>query len=311
MIDRVGTLSHSQYLLSEFERIQSRNVRTEGQIASGKVGAQYQDVNDKAGVLAAAKMSAARADALMEAAKQVEQRLSLQDSQLVQLGGLADDLREAFNNAAATGHGEGLMESIKSIYETAVSLLNTKVDGVHIYGGTRSDVAPVNALTLDDLLAAPAVADVFENSPLPQSRTIGENLTIETGQLASDLATDLFQTIRDAATFDAGVNGPFASHLTQAQTQFIGAQLAAAPAIAQGINLAAATNGIRYNQVEGAVERQEDMKIYLAKFIGDIEDVDIAAAITRLNQDQAAAQAAARMIAQLNNMTLLNVLPLR
>jgi flagellar hook-associated protein 3 FlgL len=50
------------------------------------------------------------------------------------------------------------------------------------------------------------------------------------------------------------------------------------------------------------------MAAYFAKFIGDIEDVNLAEAITRLNQDQVAVEAAGRMIAQLDQLSLLNFL---
>ena len=58
MIDRVGTLGLSQTLLSSYSNIQARMANTEAQISSGKVGTQYADVNDKAGILAAAKSKA-------------------------------------------------------------------------------------------------------------------------------------------------------------------------------------------------------------------------------------------------------------
>jgi flagellin-like hook-associated protein FlgL len=50
------------------------------------------------------------------------------------------------------------------------------------------------------------------------------------------------------------------------------------------------------------------MSAYFTKFIGDIEDVDLSEAIARLNQDQVAAEAAGRMIAQVNQLNLLNFL---
>jgi flagellar hook-associated protein 3 FlgL len=308
MLERVGTLNHSNGLLGHYQRIQSRIADTQAQISSGKIGDVFADTGQKAGVLASAKMRAARAEALAAAAGEVEARLSLQDSQLQQLGSLADDLREALGNALATGHGDGLMETARGVYQAAASILNTKIDGVYIYGGTRSDVAPVNATTLDALLAAPAVADVFENSPLAQVQTVEDGVTLETGQLASDLATDLFQMLRDLAAFDAGGSGPFASQLTAAQTSFLTGQAAQIPDVARAVNAQAAENGVRYGQIKDALERHEETQIQLKKFIGDIEDTDMAEAITRLNQEQAQQQAAARMIAQLQDVTLLNFL---
>ena len=187
-------------------------------------------------------------------------------------------------------------------------MLNSKVDGKYIYGGSSTDQPPVNAPALSDLLAAPTVASVFDNSALKLTQRIDENETIETGMTASDIGTNLFQMFKDIAAFDAGAGGPLGTDLTPAQSAFMSTEHAAVPAIQGGINDLAAINGARHAQATNALDRHESLSIYFTKFIGDIEDVDVASAITRLNQDQAAAEAAGRMISQLNQMSLLNFL---
>lgn len=308
MLDRVGTLNHSTVLLNEYQRIQSRIVETQTQISSGKVGDTYVDVDNRAGVLSAAKAKSARTETLLDSAKEVQSKLGTQDVQLQHLAELSDQLREAIQNAIATGRGETLMESARGIYKTAATILNSQLDGVYIYAGTRTDTAPVSAKTLDELLAAPAVSDVFTNTAIQQTQSVEEGVTMETGLLASDLGTDLFQMLRDLAGMNAGVDGPFASTLNQAQKTFLEGQMAQIPSVSRELNTYAAVNGTRYKQVEDIVARHEDTAIELKKFIGDIEDVDLAAAITRLNQDQAAQQAAARIIANLQDNSLLNYL---
>jgi flagellar hook-associated protein 3 FlgL len=308
MLDRVGTLNHSTVLFNEYQRIQTRIVDTQTQISSGKVGDTYADVDNRAGVLAAAKARSARTDTLMASAKEVQSKLGTQDVQLQHLGDLSDQLREAIGNAVATGRGESLMETARGIYKTAASILNSQVDGVYIYGGTRTNVAPVNAATLDDLAAAASVADVFENTDVQQTQTVEEGVTMETGLLAEDLGTGLFQMLRDIAAMDSGVDGPFGSTLNAAQTALLQSQMTQIPSVSRDLATFAAVNGARYNQVEDIVARHDDTSVELKKFIGDIEDVDLAAAITRLNQDQAAQQAAARIIANLQDNSLLNYL---
>jgi flagellar hook-associated protein 3 FlgL len=308
MLDRVGTLNHSRVLLNEYQRIQSRIVETQTQISSGKVGDTYADVDNRAGVLSAAKAKSARTDTLMASAKEVETKLGMQDVQLQHLTDLSDQLREAISNAVATGRGEALMESARGIYKTAASILNSQVDGVYIYGGTRTNVAPVNAETLDELAAAPALSGVFENTQIQQTQTVEEGVTMETGLLASDLGTGLFQMLRDIAAMDSGVNGPFGSTLNAAQTTFLEGQMAQVQTVSRELSTYAAVNGTRYNQVEDVIARHEDTSTEIKKFIGDIEDTDLAAAITKLNQDQAAQQAAARIIANLQENSLLNYL---
>jgi flagellar hook-associated protein 3 FlgL len=310
MLDRVGSWSLSQTLLGEYSRIQARSVVTQGQIASGKVGDQFADTKDKAGVLAAAKMKAAGIDGYAAATKEVLNRLNLQDLHLQQLSDLSARLRAAIGDALSVGHAPAFSEEVGNLYDEALGILNARVDGKYLYGGSRSDQPPVNATTLAALVAAPTIADIFDNTDLKQTQRIDENEILETGMTASDIATDLMQMFKDIATFDAGAGGPFGMDLTAAQFSFLSTQHVALPDIQRDINTLAAINGTRHAHATVALDRHESLAAYFTKFIGDIEDVDLAEAVARLNQDQVAAEAAGRMIAQLNQLTLLNFLPL-
>lgn len=310
MLDRVATLSLGQTLTSEYGRIQGRTLNTQEQISTGKVGNQYADAKDKAGVLAAAKMKAAGVDAYTAATKEVLNRLNIQDLHLQQLSDVAARLRTAIGEALSTGHAPALMTDVKNLYAEAVGLLNTRIDGKFIYGGSRTDQAPVNADTLDALVAAPTIADIFENTDLAQTQRIDESEILETGLTASGIATDLMQMFKDIATFNAGAGGPVGMDMTDAQKTFFTTQHVALPDIQTDINTIAAINGTRHEQATNALDRHEGLAAYFAKFVGDIEDVDLADAIARLNADQVAAEAAGRMIARLNQVSLLNFLPL-
>jgi flagellar hook-associated protein 3 FlgL len=186
--------------------------------------------------------------------------------------------------------------------------VNVRIDGKYLYGGSRTDQPPVNANDLAALVAAPTVDAVFDNTDYNQAQRIDENETVSVGMTASDIATDLFQMFKDIGSFDSGVNGPFGANLTAAQSSFLTTQNTAMPNVEQGLTTLAAINGSRHAQVTSAVDRHEGMSSYFAKFIGDIEDVDLGEAVARLNQDQVAAQAAGRMIAQVNQVSLLNYL---
>jgi len=166
----------------------------------------------------------------------------------------------------------------------------------------------VNVTTLAQLIAAPAVADIFDNSSLKQTQRVDNNESIETGLLASDIGTELMQMLKDIATYDNTT--PFGTNLTQAQVTFLTTQHSALPDVQSGINTIAAINGTRHAQATSALDRHESMASYFKKFIGDIEDVDLAGAVARLSQDQIAAQAAGRMIAEINKLTLLDFMPI-
>ena len=308
MLDRVGSWSFGQGLINEYSRIQSRTLVAQQQIATGKVGDQFADVKDKAGVLASAKLKSGAIDTYLSTTKEVLNKLDVQDLHLQQLSDVAARLRAALGDAISTGRAPALMEEVKNLYNETVSILNTRVDGKYIYGGSRTDQPPVNTPDLASLVAAPTVYDAFDNTPVKQTQRIDENEVIETGMLASDIGAGLMQMFKDIGTFDSSVSGPFGFQLTQAQTTFLNTTQAAMPAVQTDVNAYAAINGTRHAQVTAARDRHESLSAYFTKFIGDIEDVDLSEAVARLNSDQVAAQAAGRMIAQLNQFSLLDFL---
>lgn len=308
MLDRVGTLSVSQGMITEYGRIQSRSVKLQMQISSGKVGDTLADVKDKASVLVAAKQRAAGVDSFLAATKEVRTRLDVQNLHLEQLTDITTRLRTSVGNAIAAGRAGPLMEEVRSLYAEAVGVLNYRMNGNYIYGGTRTDVSPVSATDLSALAAAPNVASVFRNTDQVMSVSIDQSESITVGIAASDVATDLLQMFKDIANFDIGANGPLNATLTPTQVTFLTNANVQIPAIQGGVAEVAALNGTRYEQLDRAADRHEAMSAYFAKFIGDIEDTDLAEAVARLNRDQVAAEASGRMIAQLSETNLLKYL---
>jgi flagellar hook-associated protein 3 FlgL len=308
MLDRVGTLSISQGMITEYGRIQSRTVKLQMQISSGKVGDTLADVKDKASVLVAAKQRAAGVASFLAATKEVNTRLDMQDVHLQQLTDVTARLRASVSNAIAAGRAGPMMEEVRSLYAEAVGVLNYRMNGNYLYGGTRTDVSPVSATDLAALAAAPNVASVFRNTDQAMTVKIDQSESMTIGITASDVATDLFQMFKDIADFNIGANGPLNATLTPAQMSFLTNANVQIPGIQDGVSEFAALNGTRHEQVERAAERHEAMSAYFAKFIGDIEDVDLAEAVARLNRDQVAAEASGRMIAQLSETNLLKYL---
>jgi flagellar hook-associated protein 3 FlgL len=97
--------------------------------------------------------------------------------------------------------------------------------------------------------------------------------------------------------------------LTQAQTNFLTSEMPTAISANQTLNTATAANGYTYNQLQDAVTQQQSLSTLYKGFVSDIQDVDMGKAITNLNQNQVALQAALQVTAQLNKVSLLNYLP--
>ena len=60
--------------------------------------------------------------------------------------------------------------------------------------------------------------------------------------------------------------------------------------------------------IEDAQISHENELAFINRFIANIEDTDIAEAVTKLNQDQLALESSFRVFSQLNSLSLLNLI---
>jgi len=303
---RVSDFASQQSILADFMRTQTAMYQTQRQVSTGKVSDDYAGIGSDLPVMLAAKSNAAQADKYLAAGEQVMRRLDIQNLQLENFAAQATDLRQSVSEAVANNSGIVVMEQLDAIVQATVAALNTEINGNHLFAGSRTDVAPVNISNLADLMAAPTVADIFENNDLKPTARIGDNETLEYGFLAEEVAADLFDAIRRIADFDAGPSGPFGVDLTQAQASFLASEMQTLAGIVERANETVARNGVHFQLVEQAMDQNTKLRDFMTLVVSDIEDVDLAEAVTRLNADQVMAEATARVLADTTRLSLLD-----
>jgi flagellar hook-associated protein 3 FlgL len=311
-IDRVSTAGQSQFLLAQIQTAAQQLDTTQAQVASGKVSNNYTGLGDKVAVLEAARTAANKADAYQASTTMAVNQADLQDSQLSSLSDLANQLRQAITTSVANNDGTTLMASAQGIFDQVSQILNTKdANGNYLYGGDKDNTPPFNVTSLSQLAALPSVASAFSNGTLKKSVMVGDGQSVQVGVLASDIGSGLMQTLKDLAGFDAGLNGNFAgtANLTQAQNNFLSGEIQTSVDAASGVNSAAAANGFVYNQLKDAADHLTSLSTLYKGFVSNLEDVDMPTAISQLNQNQVALQAALQVTSQLNKVSLLNYLP--
>ncbi|MGN6516213.1 MAG: flagellin [Rhizomicrobium sp.] len=308
-IDRISTNSQSQILLAQIQQAENKLSNTQQQIASGKVSGTYSGIGDKTAMLEAARSASNRADAYKNTTTVALNQANLQDSQLSTLSDLANQLRQAITTAVGNNDGSTLMTTAQGIFDQAVQILNSKdTNGNYLYGGDKNGQAPVSATNLNDLTSLASASDAFQNGTVASSVMVGDGQNVTVGMLASDIGTQLMQTLKNIADYNAGPDGNFSTALDSTQSDFLSGQIQTASAAANQINNAAAANGNTYNQLQEASDNQTTMSNLFQGFVSNIEDVDMPTAITQLNQEQTALQASLEVTAQLNQISLLNYL---
>jgi flagellar hook-associated protein 3 FlgL len=139
------------------------------------------------------------------------------------------------------------------------------------------------------------------------SNRLDENTVMDTGFLASDLGTAAFTAFKAVRDY-VDANGAFANPLTTAQKTFLTNQLAAFDTAQQGLTDATARNGLMQNRVESARTDLTGRDTTLDGMVGDITNINMAEALTKLEQAQLSVQAAAQVFQTLRGSSLLAIL---
>jgi flagellar hook-associated protein 3 FlgL len=307
-MERISTFGAQQSAMLELLRAQRAQFEAQNEVSTGKRIQSFADKPAEVGGLLALKSAAMKNEDFMAGAEAVQLRLRLQDNSLNGIAGIAGELRQKLFDAIANNSGVNLMHELNTAYQSIRGMLNQSVDGKHLFAGTRSDVEPVGPATLADLAALPAVADAFENSDVRPSARVDEGLSVQFGQLASDIAAELFGIMRAIAQFNAGVNGPINGKLTDAQSVFLQAQLQPLATSASNLNLRMAENGQAQIAVENAIGRQSMARDMYKELVSKSEDADLMAAVQKLNASQTALQASVQTYSSVQRLSLLDFL---
>jgi flagellar hook-associated protein 3 FlgL len=312
-IDRIATTAQSAFLLAQIQNAGNALDKVQEQIASGKNASTYAGFGDQAQVLTATISAGARNDAYTSATKFAVTQTDLQDTQLTSLSGLAAALKKAISDAVSNNDGTTLMSQAQSIFDQASAILNSKdANGDYIYSGGKTDVPPVTIGSLAGLTPLASAAGAFANGNLTKSVQVADGVNVSYGLTASDVATGLMQALKDIADFDASGAGNFnaATSLTAAQNTFLTNGIGQLTNVYAGLNATAAANGYVSNRLTDAQDQQSSMQTLYKGFVSDIQDTNMAKAATQLSLSQTQLQAALQVTAGLNQLSLLNFLPI-
>ena len=304
---RVSSFGQQQLLLEGIFNNQQKVFTAQQQLTTGNKTDEFRGLAGQATTLASTKGFKSRVESYQATIDTVRGRLDANDVQLQGVLDTARELRENILTVLGQNQAAGFRPLLEESYAFVANSLNANVGGQYLFAGSKVDTPPVNALTLTDLVAAPTVADVFDNDADQYRARVADNVEVTFGVLASDIGQDLFTTIRTIAEFDANIaTGPIDGELTAAQRTFLETELANLDAAIDGIQTIQVDNGLTFDRLETIGDQHADTDLFLEVFIADIEEVDTAEAITRLNNDLVALQASYQSVSTLTQLTLLD-----
>ena len=298
---RVATFAHHAQLVAAMQQHQARLAIANQQLATGKRGDSY----DALGLDAVRQidLSAVRARELAygDAARRASAVLDAQDLHLGQLRDAALGLRDAVLGALAAGEARGLGTAANAAFQSLSGALNADFAGRPLFGGGLAAGNAFTPASLADLVGLAATADAFANGPIAGEALVGDAQTLSIGFGADTVGGPLAEALRQLGAL-LPIDGP----LDAAETAALEAVLPLIEAAVSEANVVQAENGARAAAADAAGKAADARANEFEVALAQIEDVDPAEAITRLQAEQTALQASYQVLAQLGRLSLVN-----
>lgn len=306
MVGRVSSFGQQQLLIRSIMENQERLFEDQRQVSTGKKADDFRGLAGETGTILGARSFKSRIETYEQTIGTIRGKLDANDVQITGILDGMEDLKEDIQTMLANGQAQGFDELLEQTFRFTVNSLNTNFDGTYLFSGAETGTQPVNVSTLAELSAAPTTADVFDNAAIAFEARIADGVNLEFGLLASDLATGIFDELR--ALYDQDVLTPFEGEIDQAQFDFLQNSLQTLTTEIDELRRHHVSNGLSFERLEVIDQQHKDSSLFLETFIADLEDVNIAEAVTRLNNDQVALEASYQAISSLNQLTLLRFL---
>lgn len=305
---RISTAGNYQSALLNLMAAQTRQQDAQNRISTQKVATDLTGFGRGAENLTALKGAQSRIQGFLDTGEVVAARLESQDLALNQIADAIGEARAAIGNVLASDSANVLMLELQGQFQTVQNGLNARHQGGYLFAGADTTNPPVAVATLVELAAAPDVASTFGNDTLTPVSRLAESTSVETGYLASDVGTDIFQIFRDIQNYHTGPSGPLTGKPTEAQKTFLTTQLARLDAARTGVTEVTSRNGSLQKRVETLNTSHVAQITSLDALVAQKTDADLAQAVTDLQLSQVAVQASAQVISQLSQVSLLNFL---
>lgn len=303
---RISDLGFQQILLNSFQRAQGSAQLRQIQLSTGKVSDRYSGVGVATGQLLSAEGVIERVSAYEKAAGVAASRLQTQEAALTTIADSVARLRERFVVAMSTGSAELIAPELASEAQRIIAALNTESGGVYVFGGVNGTVPPTTAQSIADIAAAPNTDALFVDAAR-QRLAVEEGTTVDGGATAREIASGLYRTLQEIANAPQAL-GAFSGQLTNAQSAFLTQEIADLDQISARLYEELGLNGLAQGQTEDARVRNVQRRDLAEIVASEIEDVDLAEVVARLNQDRIAIEAAAQALKQASELSLLNFL---
>ncbi len=292
----------------DVRRITGELGNLQAQIASGAVANTLQGFGSASSRILSASSMRSSTDARASVVNQLEARFGVQASALGQVSEATQALALTIREAISANDGRGVSTELELAFNAIVGALNETWNGQPMFAGERQGATPVKVTTLDELAVTVQPEEMFDEASRHQVIDFGDGAPIKLAAKASELSTDLFNTLRQLKYLLDGAGGTLGSPMTGSYNDVLQNIAADLDNHAKNFVNEEGRTGQLQKRFEDERTRLQARSDLLTKEIGDQTDADLAEVSIKLNTLLVQYEAAAKTFSELSQLSLLKYL---
>lgn len=293
-ITRTGTFASQSFILAQVNNSLAKYVNTQEQVSTGQKTQRYVGIADQSALAIDLSNTQENLDQYKKTADAVNSRLAASHTALSDVLDVVSKFRaQLIQGLTANQSTTARLDTVAEGYLKQVEAsLNTDLGGVYLFGGIKSDEAPVD-------LSNPVTnqnGQYYSGADELLSARVDENTIIQYGATANrDGFAKLISALQRVASA--------AANQTELETGLDEVNVAL-----DDLTQLEAEMGHNMAVVEAAQGRNEALKATVVTQLGSIRDIDISAAMVELTQRQTVLQASYMVITRASQLSLTNFL---
>jgi len=300
---RITDYSQSQLTLFFLQNLQKQLTDTQNQISTGLVSQDYAGLGADTSRVVSLQSAEARVNQYTSTAQTVNQRLTSMESATGQLFTVASNLQKLLVNGlnAQAASDLNLNQQATDMLNQVQGILNTQLDGTYLFAGTATNTPPVDVnaagfATPPGVYPSSADTGYYQGNDTKLSARVDDNYDLTYGITANESGFEqLIRSLRLAATTNVG---------PPSDTNRLNEALGVVQQAIQNIPDITSRIGSAQAAMQAVQAKQTDFKQFADQTIGDLSNVDVTQAVTKLSEQQTTLQASYQVLARLSQLNL-------
>jgi flagellar hook-associated protein 3 FlgL len=301
---KISTTLYFDRATQQLGNVQGELAKTQEQLSTGKQIVKPSDAPDKASLVTRLESELGRQTSYQETLKSVQTRLQSEETSLKNTSDVLVRIKElsvqAANDTLGSADRQSLALEISSLRDQVLSLANTRdTNGNYLFAGSRVGQPAFGPDAKGQI--------VYQGDQARMKVAVGDNRRMNMNMPGSDAFT---RVVRDDGK--GGIIGvgffqaldDLANAVKSSDRTSIQRGISEIDTLQQGVSDATAQIGTDLNVIDMQNSVLDEVTLRLKTTKSDTEDLDYTSAITKMNKDQLALEAAQSSFAKISQLSL-------